>query len=88
MRYYLHNSWLLRIFAAMIKKKDGFQGEQMVVLPPVLIEMEEHDELCQSLYITDIGYYPKAEHHQRTREKAIPLKIAKSNLKRQIVWVK
>ncbi|MBQ6918548.1 MAG: AraC family ligand binding domain-containing protein, partial [Prevotella sp.] len=55
----------------MIKKKDGFQGEQTVVLPPVLIEMEEHDELCQSLYITDIGYYPKAEHHQRTREKAI-----------------
>ena len=72
MRYYLRNSRLLRIFAAMIKKKDGFQGEQMVVLPPVLIEMEEHDELCQSLYITDIGYYPKAEHHQRTREKAIP----------------
>ena len=30
----------------MIKKKDGFQGERAVVLPPVLIEMEEHDELC------------------------------------------
>ena len=55
MRYYLRNSRLLRIFAAMIKKKDGFQGEQMVVLPPVLIEMEEQDELCQSLYITDIA---------------------------------
>ena len=55
----------------MIKKRDGFQGERMVVLPPAQIEVEQHDELCQSLYITDIGYYPKAEHHHRIREKGI-----------------
>ena len=55
----------------MIKKKDGFQGERAVVLPPVLVEMEENDELCHSLFITDIGYYPKAEHHHRVREQGV-----------------
>lgn len=55
----------------MIKKKEGFQGERSVVLPPMLVEMEERDELCRSLFITDIGYYPKAEHHYRTRERGI-----------------
>ena len=55
----------------MIRKKDGFQGERAVVLPPVIVEMEEQDELCQGLFITDIGYYPKAMHHHRKREQAI-----------------
>lgn len=56
---------------SMLKKKDGFQGERAVVLPPVLVEMEEQDELCQGLFITDIGYYPKAEHHYRIREQGV-----------------
>ena len=47
----------------MIRKKDGFQGEQVVVLPPAIVELEEQDDFCQGLFITDIGYYPKAEHH-------------------------
>lgn len=53
----------------MISKKDGFLGARQVVLPPVLIEAQEHDALCRSLYITDIGYYPRAEHHHRVRQK-------------------
>ncbi|WP_028902914.1 MULTISPECIES: AraC family transcriptional regulator [unclassified Prevotella] len=55
----------------MIRKKDGFKGEQMVVLAPAQKEMAEKDELCQSLFITDIGYYPKAEHHHRIRQQGI-----------------
>jgi len=55
----------------MISKKDGFQGERAVTLPPMMVEMEEKDPLTSSLFITDIGYYPKAEHHHRIREKAI-----------------
>lgn len=55
----------------MIKKKDGFLGEQQVVLSPMLINMQEADPLTSSLFITDIGYYPKAEHHHRIREQAI-----------------
>ena len=53
----------------IIRKKDGFRGEQAVVLPPVIVEMEKQDDLCQTLFITDIGYYPKAEHHYRVRTK-------------------
>lgn len=55
----------------MISKKDGFQGERQVVLSPMLVKMQEEDPLTSSLFITDIGYYPKAEHHHRIREKAI-----------------
>lgn len=55
----------------MIKKKEGFQGERAVVLPPMLIKMEENDELCRSLFVTDIGYYPMAEHHYCIRREGI-----------------
>ena len=55
----------------MIRKKDGFLGERAVVLSPMLVKMEEEDALCQSLFITDIGHYPMAEHHHRKREQPI-----------------
>ena len=55
----------------MIKKKDGFLGERAVILPPMIIEMEENDPLVSSLYITDIGHYPMAEHHHLVRQEAI-----------------
>lgn len=55
----------------MLRKKDGFLGERAVVLPPAMVETEEQDELCQSLLITDIGYYPRAEHHHRVREQGV-----------------
>lgn len=41
------------------------------MLPPAIVELEEQDDFCQGLFITDIGYYPKAEHHHRIREKGI-----------------
>lgn len=56
---------------SMISRKDGFQGERAVVLPPVIVEMEEQDDFCEGLFITDIGYYPKAEHHHRLREEGV-----------------
>ena len=31
----------------------------------------EDDPLASSIYITDIGYYPKAWHHYRSRKKPI-----------------
>lgn len=42
-----------------------------MVLPPVMIEMQERDPLTSSLFITDIGYYPKAKFHHRVRKDAI-----------------
>lgn len=55
----------------MLKQKDGFQGEQSVVLPPMVVEMAERDELASSLFVTDIGYYPNATNHYRERKQAI-----------------
>lgn len=55
----------------MISRKDGFQGERAVVLPPVIVETEEQDDFCEGLFITDIGYYPKAQHHHRVREEGV-----------------
>ena len=55
----------------MKKLKDGFQGEQQVVLPPMIVEKESNDPLASSLYVTDIGYYPQAVHHYRERKKPI-----------------
>lgn len=41
------------------------------MLPPVIVEMEEQDLICKGLFITDIGYYPRAEHHHRVREQGV-----------------
>lgn len=59
------------IFKTMPRQKDGFQGEQSVILPPMVVEMAERDELVSTLFVTDIGYYPNATNHYRERKKAI-----------------
>ena len=46
-----------------MRQKDGFCGEQTIVLPQMAIDMERADPLASSLYITDIGYYPNAAGH-------------------------
>ncbi len=51
-----------------IKKKEGFQGQKMIVIPkPVLNSKCVKNELVNTLYITDIGYYPKARFHYMER---------------------
>lgn len=55
----------------MIKQKDGFPGARSIVLPQMVIEMEENDPLVSILYLTDIGYYPHANYHYRRRQDAI-----------------
>ncbi len=55
----------------MLKLKDGFTGERSIVLPPMVTDIERNDPLTSSLYITDIGYYPHADHHFRERLRPI-----------------
>ncbi|MDD2953206.1 MAG: AraC family transcriptional regulator [Parabacteroides sp.] len=55
----------------MIKRKDGFSGERALVLPQSIIHEMEEDPISSILYITDIGYYPKAWHHFRERPEPI-----------------
>jgi len=54
-----------------LKLKDGFTGERSIVLPRMVIEMEEKDPLVSSLIITDIGYYPNAKYHFIERKEPI-----------------
>lgn len=51
-----------------IKKKDGFLGERAIVLPRKTVEHIRKRDINNMLYITDIGYYPKAAFHYRMRK--------------------
>jgi AraC-like DNA-binding protein len=52
----------------MIKKKEGFQGQKAIVLPKkILSNVCLANPILQGIYVTDIGYYPKAKHHFRQR---------------------
>lgn len=55
----------------MIKRKDGFNGERSLVLPASILKELEADRMASILYITDIGYYPKAWYHFRERTEPI-----------------
>jgi len=55
----------------MLRIKEGFTGQLQIVLPPIVIDQEKNDPLLSNLYITDIGFYPHAEGHYRTRPHAI-----------------
>lgn len=51
-----------------IKKKEGFQGQNMIVIPRTVLNANRNQNpLVASLYITDIGYYPNAKFHHRKR---------------------
>ena len=52
------------------KKKDGFYGEKLISLPKFLFERKRGNNIfLDLLYITHIGYFPKAEGHYRNRPK-------------------
>jgi len=49
------------------RKKDGFKGQKTVVLPTKVIRNCEDSPLMKQLFVTDIGFYPKAKFHYRER---------------------
>lgn len=52
----------------MLRKKEGFEGQRSIVLPrKILAESCLNAPLIEWLYVTDIGYYPKAQYHFRQR---------------------
>jgi AraC family transcriptional regulator, arabinose operon regulatory protein len=53
----------------MARVKSGFVGERAIILPAQIITDIKKDEFSNLLYITDIGYYPKATFHYRKRAK-------------------
>ncbi len=49
-------------------KRDGFPGERMIVLPTESFQDYAEHPLVRRLYLTDVGYFPHAEHHYRERK--------------------
>ncbi len=52
-----------------VKKSEGFRGQRTIVLPDFIIKEVRESEPGRQLYLTDIGYYPKARDHFRKRTK-------------------
>jgi AraC family transcriptional regulator of arabinose operon len=54
------------------RKREGFEGQRLVVLPKkVIADFLTRDPVTKQIYITDIGYYPKAEFHYAERPSGI-----------------
>lgn len=53
------------------RKKDGFNGQKAIVLPAKIIKSCEEANLISHLFITDVGFYPKAKFHYRERNTGI-----------------
>lgn len=51
-----------------IRKKEGFAGQRAIIIPRKILSQQcSNDEVIGSGYITDLGYYPKAQFHYRKR---------------------
>jgi AraC-like DNA-binding protein len=51
-----------------LKKKEGFQGQRAIIIPSTIrASLCEIHPVVKQLYVTDIGYYPNAQHHHRHR---------------------
>lgn len=50
------------------KKREGFFGQKMVVIPQNIRKSIKKSKIISRLYLTDIGYYPNARNHFRKRE--------------------
>ena len=59
---------MLQNYASVLnRKKDGFNGQRAIVLPSKIVKTCEASVLVNQLFITDIGFYPKAKFHYRER---------------------
>jgi AraC-like DNA-binding protein len=53
----------------MAKIKSGFMGERAISIPESVLADFNKSDLGKNLYISDIGFYPKAEFHYRKRDR-------------------
>lgn len=50
------------------KIADGFKGERAIILPYNIRTYQAQNSVTNQMYVTHIGYYPKAKYHYRKRE--------------------
>lgn len=58
-----------------IRKREGFEGQKAIVLPKKILEVCVYTPPVNSLYVTDIGFYPRAQYHYRERHTGISQNI-------------
>lgn len=51
-----------------MRKQHGFEGQRSIIIPDYIVQDIKKAPISSQLFITDIGYYPDARFHQRTRE--------------------
>lgn len=50
------------------KKKEGFKGQRAIIIPRQILSKHcASNKVIETLYITDLGYYPNAKFHFRQR---------------------
>ena len=49
--------------------KDGFLGEKILVLPDDIKKRVKKNVITRHFFVSDLGYFPKANHHYRKRKK-------------------
>lgn len=50
--------------------KEGFIGQKMIVLPFEITSRSKDNFITSNFFITDLGYFPKANYHYRKRKKS------------------
>ena len=56
----------------LYRKRQGFEGQRLIVLPKkIAADFLAKDPITKQVYITDIGYYPKAQFHYMERPSGI-----------------
>lgn len=66
--YFYFSGKTTMTFNSSKKIKEGFVGQQMIVLPPNIKKSVVKNELIKRFYLTAIGYYPRAVNHDRERK--------------------
>ncbi len=52
-----------------MKKQEGFKDQRSIIIPELIVNEFKENIISKQLYLTDIGFYPNAKFHQRTRNK-------------------
>ena len=58
-----------------IRKREGFEGQRAIVLPKQILALSADTPPVSALYVTDLGFYPRAAHHYRERPQGISQNI-------------
>ena len=73
----------------MEKVAEGFKGEKAIVTPYNIRNLQRENNITKQLFVSHIGYYPRAQFHFRERERMrMFLYIVKKDVAGLLIMVK